>query len=57
MRQKARQTTLHGGPPGWLEKNDPAKWCFRGRLYSLTEPRAAKSVIESKHQLRGMPGR
>jgi hypothetical protein len=36
MRQKARQTTLHGGPHSWLEENDPAgrdlpdDGCFRG---------------------------
>jgi hypothetical protein len=42
MRPKARETTQHGSPPGWLEENDPA------------EHRAAKPVIESKHQLRGM---
>jgi hypothetical protein len=28
-----------------------------GAPYRLADPRAAKPVIESKHQLRGMPGR
>jgi hypothetical protein len=58
MRKKARGMTQHGSPPGWLKENDPARLnlpndgCFRGRLiYCLTEPRAATSVIESKHKL------
>jgi hypothetical protein len=28
MRPKARCLTQQGGPPGWLEENDPARWDF-----------------------------
>ncbi len=24
LRPKAREVTLHGGPPGWLKESDPA---------------------------------
>jgi hypothetical protein len=61
MRPKGRETTQHGSPPGWLEENDPAGRDLlddegsEGVPYCLAEPRAAKSVIESKHQLWDMP--
>ncbi len=29
MRPKAREMTQHGGPPGWLDKSDPARWVLR----------------------------
>jgi hypothetical protein len=48
--------TQHGSPPGWLEENDPAGQNFPDDG-CLAEPKAAKPVIKSKHQLRGMPGR
>jgi hypothetical protein len=41
-RPKARETTQHGSPPGWLEENDPAgrdltaDRCFRGRPIPLS---------------------
>ncbi len=34
MRPKARGRAQHGGPPGWLEENDPAGVI----LYVMDEP-------------------
>jgi hypothetical protein len=53
MRPKARETTQHESPQGWLEENDPA-WqdLLMMVLLSSAQPRASKPVIKSKHQLR-----
>ncbi len=47
---------------GWRKMTQPGEICLmldasQDVLYRLAEPRAAKPVIESKHQLQGMPGR
>ncbi len=58
MRPKARETTHHGSPPGWLEEMTNDDGCFTGPPPSrLAGPRAAKPVLESKYQLQGMPSR
>jgi hypothetical protein len=45
-----------------MQMTQPGEICLmmeasEGVLYRLAEPRAAKLVIERKHQLRGMAGR
>jgi hypothetical protein len=49
MRPKARGLAQHGGPPGWLEKSDPAG----GILYVIDEPYTACLFLTIRVALRG----
>jgi hypothetical protein len=62
-RRLDKQPNTEGRLSGWRKMTQPGEIFLmmeasEGVLYRLAELRAAKPrVIESKHQLRGMPGR